>query len=98
MLFNSFAFIFGFLPAASVSYFVAVRAWGPRAGMALLVGASLFFYAWWNERYLWVLLFSIGCNAAIASALIRRREHRPTWLLIVGLAFNLLLLGYFKYA
>jgi hypothetical protein len=35
------------------------------------VAGSLFFYGWWNERYLWSLLLSIGCNAGFAIALQR---------------------------
>ena len=98
MLFNSYQFIFGFLPAVCVSYFVVARFWGRRAGMAVLVAASLFFYGWWNDRYLWILLLSIGCNAGFAIALIRGETKQRFWILLVGLGFNLLLLGYFKYA
>lgn len=52
MLFNSYQFIFGFLPTVCIAYFVAVHFWGRRAGMGVLVAGSLFFYGWWNERYL----------------------------------------------
>lgn len=98
MLFNSYQFIFGFLPAVCVLYFVAARYWDRRAGIALLVGASLFFYGWWNANFLWVLLLSIGCNALFAVTLIRSKSRRRLWVLVAGLGFNLLLLGYFKYA
>ena len=66
--------------------------------MAVLVGASLFFYGWWDARYVWILLLSIGCNAGFAVALIRGQEEQRFWILLAGLGFNLLLLGYFKYA
>jgi len=66
--------------------------------MIVLVGASLFFYAWWNDRYLWILLLSIGCNAGFAIALLRGYKAQRFWTLVVGLSFNLFLLGYFKYA
>ena len=82
MLFNSYQFIFGFLPTVCIAYFVAVHFWGRRAGMGVLVAGSLFFYGWWNERYLWILLLSIGCNAGFALALIRgevRRELAGTY-------------------
>jgi alginate O-acetyltransferase complex protein AlgI len=98
MLFNSYQFIFGFLPAACVAYFVVARFWGRRAGAAVLVAASLFFYSWWDERYVWILLLSIGCNAGFAIALIRGEPTQRFWILVVGLGFNLFLLGYFKYA
>jgi alginate O-acetyltransferase complex protein AlgI len=98
MLFNSFQFIFAFLPATCLAYFIAARFWGRRAGMVVLVGASLFFYAWWNDRYLWILLLSIGCNAGFAVALLRADKEQRFWILLVGLGFNLFLLGYFKYA
>ena len=98
MLFNSYQFIFGFLPAVCVSYFVANRFWGRRAGVAVLVAGSLFFYGWWNERYLWILLLSIGCNAGFAIALIHGEPKQRFWILLVGLGFNLFLLSYFKYA
>ena len=71
---------------------------GPPAGCAVLVGASLFFYGWWNERYVWILLLSIGCNAGFAIALITGTGRQRFWILLAGLGFNLLLLGYFKYA
>jgi alginate O-acetyltransferase complex protein AlgI len=98
MLFNSYQFIFGFLPAVCALYFVVARFWGRRVGAAVLVVASLFFYGWWNERYVWILLLSIGCNAGFATALIRGQSGQRFWILLTGLGFNLLLLGYFKYA
>jgi alginate O-acetyltransferase complex protein AlgI len=98
MLFNSYQFIFVFLPATCVAYFIAARFWGQRAGMAVLVGASLIFYAWWNYRYVWILLLSIGCNAGFAIALLRGEKGQRLGSLLVGLGFNLFLLGYFKYA
>src|SRR6266446_5591668 len=98
MLFNSYQFIFVFLPATCVAYFIAARFWGQRAGMAVLVGASLIFYAWWNYRYVWILLLSIGCNAGFAIALLRGEKGQRLGILLVGLGFNLFLLGYFKYA
>jgi alginate O-acetyltransferase complex protein AlgI len=98
MLFNSYQFIFGFLPAICLSYFVIARFFGGRAGVSVLVLGSLFFYGWWNERYLWILLLSIACNAGFAIALIRGEQKQRLWILLAGLGFNLLLLGYFKYA
>src|ERR1700758_4583634 len=51
MLFNSPIFLFAFLPA-TVGLYVLLRQFaGPRAVLGLLLGASLFFYGWWNPLY-----------------------------------------------
>jgi D-alanyl-lipoteichoic acid acyltransferase DltB (MBOAT superfamily) len=97
MLFNSYQFIFAFLPAVCLAYFVAARFTGVRGATAVLAAASLVFYGWWHPRFTWVLLGSIGCNAVCIVALVRGAGRPRCWLL-AGLTFNLLLLGYFKYA
>jgi alginate O-acetyltransferase complex protein AlgI len=65
-----------------------------------LVAASFFFYAWWRAEYLWLLAVSIVVNFTVGRAIVSRwAQQRPTKaLLAAGIAFNLLLLGYFKYA
>lgn len=64
-----------------------------------LVGASLFFYGWWNPAYLGLILVSILFNFATGTALRNPGRHSPNkGLLILGVAGNLGLLGYFKYA
>ncbi len=107
MLFNSYAFMFVFLPASLVLYLVlahlAQRAPGwiaRRAATAFLAAASLFFYGWWNPRYLLLLVASILFNYAIGTAIARRPRQAQArrLLLIFGIAGDLALLGYFKYA
>jgi alginate O-acetyltransferase complex protein AlgI len=98
MLFNSHVFIFVFLPVVAVAYFALAARAGGRAALAWLTAASLFFYGWWNPAYLPLILGSIGLNFA-AGRLIT--ASRPRWrrpVLVLGLAVNLGLLGYFKYA
>ncbi|MDP2253792.1 MAG: MBOAT family protein, partial [Thiobacillus sp.] len=71
------------------------------AGKSWLVLASLVFYAWWNVQYLPLILISILVNFAVGSALAKRVPAgpiKPEWLLAAGIAFNLGLLGYYKYA
>ena len=102
MLFNSFSFLFLYLPVVLAGYFVLGRyrsLAGPNAPAAWLALASLFFYAYWNACYLPLLLISIVFNflcarhmAAQASPVRRRR-----WL-IAALAGNLCLLAWYKYA
>jgi D-alanyl-lipoteichoic acid acyltransferase DltB (MBOAT superfamily) len=101
MLFNSFGFIFRFLPITLVGFFALGRL-QPRLAAAWVTGASLFFYGWWNPIYVPLLLASILFNftcaryiapdAAWPSTRVRQR------LLVLAIAVNLLLLGYYKYA
>ena len=51
MLFSSYTFLFQFLPAVALA-FAAARRHSPRAGIMVLVAASLFFYAAWKPVYL----------------------------------------------
>ncbi|MTV36416.1 MBOAT family O-acyltransferase [Duganella radicis] len=88
MLFNSFSFLFLYLPVVLTGYFALLR-WQPRWTAGWLALASLFFYGYWDARYLPLLLGSILFNFWCA-------QHRR-WLL-VGVAADLALLGYFKYA
>lgn len=65
MLFSSIEFVFGFLPPTQ-AVFVLLRARsGNVAAQAWLVAASLFFYGWWDIRYVPLLLSSIGLNFAV---------------------------------
>ena len=99
MLFNSFTFIFIFLPATLAGFFAIGTRWHHRIAIAWLVGASLFFYGWWNPAYLGLMLGSILFNYAIGVALGGYKQAGPgKWLMAFGVAGNLGLLGYFKYA
>src|SRR5471030_1846787 len=98
MLFNSYEFIFLFLPATAVGYFVIGR-FSPDWASAWLALASLVFYGWWNPSYVPLLCASIAVNYAIGMALSHVSAPRARKAaLVVGLAFNLLMLGYYKYA
>ncbi|PPT04932.1 putative poly(beta-D-mannuronate) O-acetylase [Geitlerinema sp. FC II] len=100
MLFNSYTFIFGFLPVALIGFF-AINRWGyARLAIGWLVAASLFFYGWWNPPYLLLLLFSIAFNYAVGRFLSRDTLTASVrkWGLVGGIAVNLALIGYFKYA
>ena len=96
MVFSSTIFLFFFLPLTLLAYFVV----GPRGRNAILLAASLLFYAWGETVYLLVMLFSIAANY-LFGLLIDRARQRGRW---GGLAFacavatNLGLLGFFKYA
>lgn len=99
MLFNSFEFIFVFLPLIFVGYFLINKA-HPMAGKVWLLIGSLFFYSWWNPIYLPLLLLSLIVNFPIGrllsstSILQNRRRKLFLW---IGIIFNICLLGFFKY-
>jgi D-alanyl-lipoteichoic acid acyltransferase DltB (MBOAT superfamily) len=95
MLFYTPQFIFGFLPLCFAAWILAARFWGLRAAMAALALASVVFYSVWNPWNLPVLLLSIAVNWKLAKWI----DRAPSRLkLIVGLGFNLGLIGFFKYA
>jgi alginate O-acetyltransferase complex protein AlgI len=100
MLFNSYEFIFAFLPIVFFVYFYLNKQNQTALSKYWLFASSLFFYSWWNIIYLPLILVSIIANYFIG---IRLRDSlnycggRRKALLIFGLAFNLSLLGYFKY-
>jgi D-alanyl-lipoteichoic acid acyltransferase DltB (MBOAT superfamily) len=98
MIFSSPQFLFVFLPLAVTGFFLLPQQplfW--RKGW--LIFASLFFYAWWKWEYLALLLLSLAANFLWGRLLIRTSSSRPRfWLLVLGVAGNLGLLGYFKYS
>jgi len=99
MLFNSYAFIFAFLPVAVAGFFALQRLAGAQAAIAWLVLASLFFYGWWNPAYLALIGFSILFNYGVGTRLTRGlAPGAAKALLALGVAVNLGLIGYFKYA
>jgi hypothetical protein len=63
MLFNSYVFLFLFLPVVLSGYLWTVRQLGETAAISWLVLASLFFYGWWNPPFLLLLLRSRHCWA-----------------------------------
>ena len=101
MLFNSYEFLFAFLPATLLVYFVLNRFIKGNLGPFVLVLASLYFYAHWKLDYLLILLGSLVFNFILSKA-IRKREGqgqpRQKGMLYFGVTANLLLLGYYKYA
>ncbi len=101
MLFNSYEFIFLFLPISLMIFFAITRL-HREAAILWLVAASLFFYGWWNPAYLGLILLSMGINFAFGRKLgtlsKTRRHHEAKLWLSIGIALNLAALGYFKYA
>lgn len=99
MLFNSYEFLFGFLPVVLLLYFLIGRR-SALAAVGFLAAASLFFYGWWDPRYLLLLGGSVGFNYLVGRrlALSPVRASGDRAMLWLGIAGNLTLLGTFKYA
>ena len=93
MLFNSYPFILVFFPAVLAgAYFL--RDTGRSWVELLLLVASLLFYAWWDVRYLPLLMGSVAVNYAGALLI---EKTRSRLLLATIILFNLGLLGFYKY-
>jgi D-alanyl-lipoteichoic acid acyltransferase DltB (MBOAT superfamily) len=100
MLFSSYPFLFFFLPVALTGFGLLSKYRGPKAAKVWLVLASLFFYGWWNPIYVGLILASMMFNFSLGRHIGQRVQtgRRAQGALFFGLAVNLVLLGYFKYA
>jgi alginate O-acetyltransferase complex protein AlgI len=96
MLFNSYVFLLAYLPVTLAGFFVCGRR-SEALGAAWLAAASLFFYGWWDYRYLPLLLASVGFNYWCGQRL-RSAAGAGKRLLCGAIAVNLGLLAYYKYA
>ena len=95
MLFSSIPFLYCFLPAVVLVYFLVPRSWKN----AVLLLFSLLFYAWGEPKYVFLMLATIalfyGCGLAIGKA--RQQCWKKFWLLL-SVVVGIGLLGVFKYA
>ena len=95
MLFSSVPFLFYFLPAALLLYFAVPR---PLKNAVLLL-ASLFFYAWGEPRYVLLMLVSIVQGYLFGLLIEKYRGQKAAKVLLtLSVLVSLGLLGYFKYA
>ena len=97
MLFNSFEFLFIFLPSVllgclflSAFKFSAAKVW--------IIFSSLFFYSWWNAFNILITLSVMPFTFAVGHSMLRVSDSRlRKALLVLGLVVDLAVLGYFKY-
>jgi len=109
MLFNSYEFIFGFLPICLLGFFLLASFAWTRTASLWLSGASLVFYCWWNPdatqpwspKYLLLILVSVIFNYLLGVTISRAKEQENYWrakfILALGVTANLATLAYFKY-
>ncbi len=96
MLFSSVTFLYIFLPAVLLGYYLAPRKWKNH----VLLLASLLFYFFGEPVYVLLLIVS-SLSDWLHSLLIEAKRARPRLakgLLISSIVINLLMLGFFKYA
>jgi alginate O-acetyltransferase complex protein AlgI len=101
MLFNSYEFIFVFLPIVVIVFFVlgkASRVWALR----WVIATSLFFYGWWRPMNVLIIAPSVLINFVLARLLQRlckqENQRAAQAVLALGILFNVAFLGYFKYS
>lgn len=94
MLFNSYSFLFIFLPIA-FSLFVLLQKYFKKSNtITYLFAASIIFYGYWNLSYLPLLIGSILFNFLISLFMSKANK----FFYCIGLLGNLFLLIYFKYS
>jgi alginate O-acetyltransferase complex protein AlgI len=99
MVFSSILFLWALFPVILVTYYLPL----PRSKAEhrlkfqnfMLVVFSLFFYAWGEPKYIFLMLFSVLINFSFG--LLIEQKKQKSLLLALCVAANLLLLGYFKY-
>jgi alginate O-acetyltransferase complex protein AlgI len=94
MLFNSYEFLFAFLPLVLGLYY-ALR---PRARVVMLTIASYLFYGWWDYRFCSLMLISTLIDYVAGGRIARESDPRRKrrWV-AVSVCSNLAMLGFFKY-
>ncbi|MGD0280245.1 MAG: MBOAT family O-acyltransferase [Smithella sp.] len=103
MLFNSFPYIFLFLPVSVIVYF-SLNKFSEKAGRYWLVIISLIFYSFGTLSYLPLLLLSIVINYAVGLAIRQNSfskniiKSNDKLFLTIGIIFNVGLLAFFKYS
>lgn len=95
MLFNSYVFLFVYLPIVFAGFFLLGHRGKRQLATLWLVLSSLFFYGFWDIKYVPLLMISIIFNYLVGKYLENHLRHKAA--LTLGIIGNVLLLGYFKY-
>jgi alginate O-acetyltransferase complex protein AlgI len=101
MLFNSAEFLFGFAPVAVLGFYLLGR-FSRVAAIRWLIVISLVFYGWWRPLNVLIIGPSIIVNFLLARALLRLSQNEDSrrasqTVLWLGILFNVVFLGVFKY-
>ena len=94
MVFSSLEFLFWFLPAFLLLYYIA----SDRYKNYVLLFASLFFYAYGEPLYLLLMVFSIVVNYGLSRVMINKGTGKASKLiLVISLVIDFGILFVFKY-
>lgn len=95
MLFNSYIFLFLFLPLTLLGYYLIKN---KKLQLWFLFLSSVFFYCYWSTTYVFLLLFTVVLDFYLANRIFyaKRSEVRKA-LLLTSIIANLSILGFFKY-
>lgn len=99
MLFNSYIFIFLFLPLTLVGYYTLnYKKWFGAANI-FLTGMSLWFYGYFNFSYLFIICGSIVVNFALSKCISYYSTNRSLQkiIMVLGICANVAVIFYFKY-
>lgn len=95
MLFNSYVFIFLFLPVVLLGFYLITS---KRLQLWFLFFSSVFFYCYWSKTYVFLLLFTVVLDFYIARWIsLTEDEKKRKALLVSSIVINLSILGFFKY-
>ncbi len=98
MLFNSYLFVFLFLPLVVTGYYWLHHRKLEKAALGYLIAMSMVFYGYNSIRYLVILVVSILVNYLLVKGMDKtQKTARRRLLLMLGLLYNLGILFYFKY-
>ncbi len=97
MVFSSYVFILLFLPCVIIIYYLLSHINNSIYQRLFLIGASLFFYGYYNIHYLLLIISSIAVNYIIAKQIQKTQGKASKCFLTIGVLYNILLIGYFKY-
>ena len=97
MLFNSYIFVFLFLPAALAGYYIGNHLRMYRWADIFLIGISLWFYGYFNPSYLVIICGSIVLNYGLSKCVGGIKSRLKKQVLILGICINIVVIFYFKY-
>ncbi len=99
MLFNSYDFLFYFLPITLLLFFCSLKFFTNKISLIVIFISSIIFYGNHNLNYLFLFIFSILVNFYIGQRLsiLDKKSNISNLILKIGIIFNLVLLFIFKY-